>query len=308
MEDLSLSMVRRALPAEWVIHDYKPDYGIDLVVEVFDYVDNERKVAETLGDLFFVQVKSVLATSVQTLTASARTNVEIGPPRQDKTDVTEMDVVKFRAEVPMLTTVQAMGSGLPVLLFLVSLDLGKVFFVCLNDLIDKVIIPEDAGFQDRHSKSINIPVTNEINTSRGQAALRFYARRTKFYAAFQKFEYQYNQLQYAVEDYEIRSEIDKGIYPDELTQLLNHFLDIIMRLYIWSSAETWGIIPQYYREALALQEAVQNLDRQSHQADVRMLVHHALDFWCRLAALSHIYEDVCREWFLPTYIGAVLSI
>jgi len=151
-------MIRRALPAEWVIHDYKPDYGIDLVVEVFDYIDEERRIAETLGDLFFVQVKSINSTTTRKLRVCARTNVEICPLRRDRTEETEIEVVKYRAiEVPALTTIQAMGSGLPALLFLASFDLEKVFFVCLNDLIDKVIVPEDRGFHDRRNKTISIP-------------------------------------------------------------------------------------------------------------------------------------------------------
>ena len=47
-EEESLQLVRSLLPEEWVIHEYKPDYGIDNVVEIFRYVDGEREIAETL--------------------------------------------------------------------------------------------------------------------------------------------------------------------------------------------------------------------------------------------------------------------
>ena len=34
MEDQALQLVKTNLPKEWVIHDYKPDYGINIIVEV----------------------------------------------------------------------------------------------------------------------------------------------------------------------------------------------------------------------------------------------------------------------------------
>jgi len=45
-------LLRNVLPREWVLRGYKPDYGIDLAVEVFKYVDEKRAVAESLGEIF----------------------------------------------------------------------------------------------------------------------------------------------------------------------------------------------------------------------------------------------------------------
>ena len=59
MEEESISIIREALPKEWVMHQYSPDYGIDTVIELFDYLDAEKEVAETLGEVIFVQIKSV---------------------------------------------------------------------------------------------------------------------------------------------------------------------------------------------------------------------------------------------------------
>lgn len=41
-----------------MIHEYGPDYGIDCVVELFDYIDEAKEVAETLGEHFYVQLKA----------------------------------------------------------------------------------------------------------------------------------------------------------------------------------------------------------------------------------------------------------
>ena len=40
MEDESLKLVQKILPKEWVIRDYKPDYGIDISIELFEPVEN----------------------------------------------------------------------------------------------------------------------------------------------------------------------------------------------------------------------------------------------------------------------------
>ncbi|WP_222610269.1 DUF4365 domain-containing protein [Synechococcus elongatus] len=53
-EDISCQIFREKIPEAWVVHEYKPDYGIDYVVELFDYIDNKKTVAETLGESFFV--------------------------------------------------------------------------------------------------------------------------------------------------------------------------------------------------------------------------------------------------------------
>lgn len=46
MEGESGILLRAAAPKHWVIHGYEPDYGIDGTVEIFDYVDDERLLAE----------------------------------------------------------------------------------------------------------------------------------------------------------------------------------------------------------------------------------------------------------------------
>jgi hypothetical protein len=36
-------------------------------------------------------------------------------------------------------------------------------------------------------------------------------------------------------------------------------------------------------------------------------IHEIRSLWIRLDNLGRVYEEICREWFLPTYLGAASS-
>ena len=58
MEEASYLIIKKHIPKEWVIREFnKPDYGIDLVIELFEKIDED--ISETLGEFIYVQVKSV---------------------------------------------------------------------------------------------------------------------------------------------------------------------------------------------------------------------------------------------------------
>lgn len=158
MEDDSVKIFQRLLPKEWVPRLYQRDYGIDYVVELFNYVDAEQQMAETLGEHVFVQLKSVLKTEIETVKVFGRGNVAKGPLQHSTDESLTIEVIKFQIDTDTLLTVETMGPGVPVLLVLVTLDQSRAFFVCLNDLIDKVVIPEDPTYADRGSKVISVPV------------------------------------------------------------------------------------------------------------------------------------------------------
>ncbi|HHJ20890.1 MAG TPA: DUF4365 domain-containing protein, partial [Gammaproteobacteria bacterium] len=84
MEEDSFSVVKDKLPKEWVLHDYRPDYGIDMVIELFEFVDSTKKIAETLGEHIYVQVKSVKNVTIETTRVFQRTNVEKSAPDYNK--------------------------------------------------------------------------------------------------------------------------------------------------------------------------------------------------------------------------------
>lgn len=292
MEDESVRLLRTVLPKEWVIRDYRPDYGIDLVVELFKYIDSEKKMAETLGETLFLQLKSISTTSIETVRVFSRGNVAKGPLQTREDSFLDIDVIKLPVDTVELFTVETMGYGYPVLLILACLDLQRLFFVCLNDLIDKVIIPEDPEYAEKGTKSLMIPVRNDLRTEAGETALRFYAKRSKLLSAFTLFEYQRNELDYA-----------SGSPPESIARLLEHFLRLLDRLDIWNNSVEWGWgLVSWYREQLDNWKAA--LDQLGPAPKV---LADAYRIWSGLVSLSHNYEEVCREWFMPTELSQYLS-
>ena len=330
MEDSSLLMVKQLLPDEWVIREYKPDYGIDLVIELFKYIDDTKEKADALGEFIFVQLKSIQKTQIKKLTVYPRFNVEKVAYSPQKDESFEIDVIPFKIDVNELLTVQTMGAGSPVILLLASLDLNKVFFICLNDLIDKVIVPENPDFINQKTKVIYIPTKNELGTDEiGFVPLEFYAKRSKLYSAFCKFTYQEHEIAYFLDRWSYSN------YPIESLRELSeiksilHFIDIILRYDFWDSTEIWCPITDCYQEIKLIQALLQKLihdkhcsfDDLIHNHNIKAIEHgfeadeyfmflfsSKIKFtWHRLKNLSNIYEEVCREWFLPTFLAQFIS-
>lgn len=327
MEDLSKTFLQNVLPPEWVIHHYRPDYGIDLIVELFEFVDEERTISETLAEMFFVQLKSVEKSQVHKIKVHPRYNVEKLPRSTVTTQYREIEVLKLDIDVSELLTVQAMGAAIPVLLILVTIDTRKVYFVCLNDLIDKVILPADPEFHVKQTKTIEIPIKNQITTLRDHlAALRFYAKRPKLYAAFSKFAYQRKELTYTRD-----------------VEILRHFLKIIARYDFWKNTPEWTVIAEMYdriravetftdKDGSSISPAVKEerstselrgladrmkvvgskkLRREWAEGDLEtqefIWATFVFPVWDALVNMNNMYEEICREWFLPSYLAAIMS-
>ncbi len=188
-------LLRTALPSHWVIHEYTPDYGIDGTVEVFDYVDSDEQYAETLGETFFFQLKSVEKSAPVAVALPGRYNVEKGPYREDASEAIQSQVVKFQLETDELLTIEAMGAGVVVVMFLVCLDTQTVYFVNLTDTIDKVLTPETPDWREQMSKSVRLPVLNELSPNTPVLSLlRFYGARPKLMGLFSKIHFQWAEL------------------------------------------------------------------------------------------------------------------
>lgn len=312
MEDRSTLLFRSLIPEEWAVHEYSPDYGIDLVVEVFKYVDEARTKADTLGELFFVQLKSVRQTTTQKLVVRSRMNVEKALSPSPSEESMEIEVIPFQLDTDEIMTIQAMGSGAPVLLVLVCLDLNRAFFVCLNDYVEKIIIPEDPAYAARGSKTIYIPVKNEIkNEAVALVPLRFYAKRAKHYAAFVKFLYQRAEVELLLQSFRIEEEDlghgaeagqDRQPRDSRLRAALRHFIGVIRRLPIWQDIEMWATIEQYRLRIEQFEAQLADPNFTGWQLD-----HAAWGLWHGLAVLASNYEELCREWFLPTYLAQLTS-
>lgn len=327
MEDQSLQIIRSTLPNEWVIRDYKPDYGIDIAVELFEYIDGSSFTTETLGEWFFGQVKAVAKTSIQIITEYPRFNVEKAPLRKNKKESLEIEVIPFQMDTDELLTIQALGSGVPVLLLLVTLDTGNLYFVCLNDILDKCIIPNDPMFSDKQTKVIHVPVQNRITSNhQSLVPIKFLAKRPKLYSAFSKFTYQEHEVAYILNHLSMLP-VDFISESPELNTLL-HFLRIIKRYDFWETTDMWTPIRHAF-DQISNMEYILNSIKENKQLPRAFLLPDNLPLdeskwdqdelmrfmftskiqstWSFLKNLNNMYEEICREWFLPTYLAQLSS-
>ena len=105
MESRSKELVKSLIPAEWVIRELSPDYGIDLIVEVFEFIDKDRRICETLGEFLCVQLKSVQQVKVSRETVASVQNVaKVGSWIEDNSVFEEIDVVKFVIDTNTIKT------------------------------------------------------------------------------------------------------------------------------------------------------------------------------------------------------------
>jgi hypothetical protein len=279
-------LLRSCLPPHWVLRTYRPDYGLDFSLEVFQKsTDPPGKSAtyETLGEHLFIQLKSSESVTRGPLKLFGRGNVEKAREHLNKDDlVGEIDTLRISIESSELKTVERMGTAIPVLLVIADLAAQKCYFVCLNDYIDKILIPRYEDYTAADHRTIHVPVANDISDPVvGLVALRWYAKRAKLYAAFQRFTYQAVELQYA------------RMQPDFIP-LARYFASRIANYDFWHDAES------------ILRLADGRLDEVQQIRD-QLKLDEVLELWRLLSVLSRNYEDVCREWFLPTALGYAAS-
>ena len=235
MEEQSLVLVREQLPEEWVIHQYAPDYGIDFVVETFDYIDIEHEKMETLGEFFFVQMKSVKQAEKTSIKVFGRKNVEKMLEITEEQFV-DIDAIKYSIDVDELHTIMSVGCADPTVLFLADLSDRKIYFVCLNDYIEKILLPRSQKLQNTKSVTIYIPITNVITSTKVICHLTFLARRSKLFGAFNKFNYQRNELRYQSS-------------PDIILQ----FVSIIKKYDFWETKVVWPALEGMYNDLLEIE-------------------------------------------------------
>jgi hypothetical protein len=283
-------LLRSKLPKHWVMREYRPDYGIDFTVEVFKSVEN---TFETLGEHLFIQLKSIAAPKVKQLKIFGRQNVERTYEDLNRADkVADIEVYSFSLETSELVTIERMGIAVPMLLVIADLATKRCFFVCLNDYIDKILIPRHKNYCDKQTRTIDIPLYNEIGTGYGLVALRWYAKRPKYIAAFQRFTYQYSQLRVEERDWRSLAEVFAAKIAN-----YDFWNDTPIKLIEENGARLQHFIktgqPGLYNE-LAIKRFPE-----AQRAEV-------VEFWRHLSLLPNIYEDILREYFLPTALGSLL--
>ena len=160
------------MPEEWVIREYTADYGIDLDVELFEKCS--EKVYITKGEHVLFQVKTTNSLNVKTM--------KILSDDMSNNEFYTFRVAKYSLDTDLLSTVERMGSAVPVLLCLVDNVEREGYFVCLNDYIDKILVPQNPDYHMQESVVINIPIENRI--SDGKRVIEWYGKRAKLYSFF----------------------------------------------------------------------------------------------------------------------------
>lgn len=291
-------LLRSCLPRHWVLREYRPDYGLDFALEIFDEIadpDLNFRQYQTLGEHLFIQLKSVTKVEQLPLKLYSRVNVEKQREVLDKNELVGItDTIRFQLETQELLTVERMGIGVPVLLVVADLTEKKCYFVCLNDYIDKILIPRHEDYTSKASRTIHIPVENQVQCIEpGITALRWYAKRSKLYSAFQRFLYQEMELKYSINTHE-------GV------KLARYFAEKILRYDFWDSTEMCPIIKTYGENVKCFVEnGHPHLFNTINQEDINdeELWYEIIRLWGFLTLLARSYEDVWREWFLPTALG-----
>lgn len=297
-------LLRAKLPQHWLLRDYRPDYGLDFTIETFKTgvaADGKPKTYETLGEHMFVQLKSVAEPAPAPLTLYGRGNVEKAPEQPDRKDkVADIDSYRFSLETSELVTVERMGIGVPVLLVIADLANERCSFVCLNDYIDKILIPRHADYSDKASRTIHVPVRNGIGSDLGQVALRWYAKRPKLLAAFQRFTYQYSELQWAEDgdwrgraNYFARRIAAYDFWGD--TEMCGTIADVAAGLERFMATGQPGLLKRLAETPADFDEAAATA-AYFEKSDV-------FELWRQLSLLPKTNEDLWREWFLPTALG-----
>lgn len=307
-----VEILKSHLPVEWVVREYNPDYGIDLSIELF-----ERDSMITKGAHLFFQVKSTDNINRTTLKIPNRSNVE-KPPKPVENNIFEIEVIKYTLDTDFLATVERMGSGIPVMLAVVDINTQEVYYLCLSDYIEKILIHEN-DYRNQNNKTVYIPIQNTLN-ERGLEVIEWYAKRPRFYALFNKIHYQQHELEY-VTQYEISDYID-------------HFIRIISRFDVWDEPicipymkNVKADIDYYLEHGITeleeqmvkeMEQRGENVDSKTWEATYcdensavsfreaqRVQGLHRL--WNDLSALGDEFEDMFKEFFLPTPIWCIVN-
>jgi len=308
MEDESYKIIKKYIPKEWVVRDFnRPDYGIDLVIELFNKIDEEY--AETLGEFIYVQVKSAKQLEIKNEKIYSVGNVAKGIWNEDNSTYTQIEVVKYVFDINSIYSIQSLGGSVAVLLFLVDINAESVYFICLNDYIDKIILPKQPNYTEQESITITIPTYNNLaNIDIANNALKFYGKRAKLLAAFSKFAYQKNEIAYII-GYKLfpiwtyRNTIERDIVygiPEIKTQIL-YFITQIEDLDIWEHNE-WDVLPQAKADLQEIKTMLQSSENNWDETKKKVIV-----LWHQLTNIGTMYEDLCREWFLPKMISLMTS-
>lgn len=309
--DKAVTILKSFFPTEWVCRDFNPDYGLDLAVELFEPYKSSYI---TTGEHIYFQIKGTEHISKGAYNIYEQKNIE---HTYEKGKLyKKIEVINFDIETSLLSTVERMGSAVPVILTVIEILTNEIYYICLNDYIEKVIIPEKPEYYQQNKIRIHIPMTNIIKSVQDLSVISWYAKRAKLFAFFNKVNYQRQELQY--------------ISDETLNTNLIHFAKIIRRFDAWSASNYLYPLKLVKEE---LDYFIENgKSKVAAETDYKKLGFNAEDkcwttnyssselsykecdnalwlrtIWDKLCYCSDMFEEDAKEWFLPTYYNCLLD-
>lgn len=314
-ENASELLVSKLLPEEWVIRKLHPDYGVDVTVEVFE---RQEQQIPTMAEFLYVQLKSTTSLRFGIEPIRPRGNVEKGLDLQDTEATHDLDVVRYVVDTDTIDNARLMGPSTPLMLFVCDLNEDEVYYVCLTDYYDKIVEPRGIDLGKQDTLTILIPVGNKLTDPRSVQVMRFYAARAKLYGMFNLAQFQYRESRWFLEEF---------ASPEHVEKLSNNFAMIerfarrLRAMPVWERDIPWQLM-RHYRARLDL--IIKNIDADAlglilrgidafHKGDdtalTPLLQFHSLCTisWEQFSAIGQTFEDIVREWFLPTWMGQLGS-
>jgi hypothetical protein len=314
-EDASEAIVKQHLPNEWVMRKLHPDYGVDVSIEVFERVNTK---IPTMGEFVFVQLKSRQELTGSCLKISERGNVEKAIDSEQGRYFFELDVVKYVIDSDTIDNARLMGPSTPLMLFVVELKTKEVYYICLTEYYDKILEPRGFDFSAQKSVSINIPKSNRLSDQRAHEVMRFFATRAKLYAMFNLAQFQFRESRYLLDVFTSHEHVDELA---ENYKIIERFARRLRAMPIWERPTIWQLMRDY-RDRLdriiseieggALSKIKKGIDEflagdDKGLAELMAFSHLCILSWKQFSAIGQTFEDLVREWFLPTFAGQIGS-
>ncbi|MOA22152.1 hypothetical protein D3C78_1426930 [compost metagenome] len=131
--------------------------------------------------------------------------------------------------------------------------------------------------------------------------LRAYGKRAKMYGAFTRFAFQKKEIERARGLANFNTETSA---EDDL-EMLRVFTESALRQDVWRGHDFWNPMQWSFNE---LQDVQQNIAVGIEHQDIENFKQYCDEYvWRRLCNLSNMYEELVREWFLPTVLAKLAS-
>ncbi|WP_457102089.1 DUF4365 domain-containing protein [Microbacterium sp. P5_E9] len=187
-----------AFPSHWIVRPLPYDYGIDLQVEVFEPVQSSTPPPKykTTGGHLACQVKTTETLSFKD------------------------GSVSFPVDAADLSLAESMGASAPLLLLVAERASRRIFYLCLNDYVAKILEEQNSSWRSQSSVTLKLPQRNVLDLG-DPDGIRLHwqyfkglAYRAKLYAAVSAFVTASVDIDRALEDWVTRAPFQRDQLRD----------------------------------------------------------------------------------------------